>query len=148
MSRRLVSIGLIMSMFYLVSRADEKKALEVLQGEWKLVSLSKLGRAEKAEAIADVKLSVDGSKLQFTGGRKPAQMFKYQIDPSKSPASIDLTVKERGKEQSIKGIYKVEKDRFTLCIVAGDCPEKKRPKEFKSTEKDCTLLFVFERTKK
>ena len=51
-------------------------------------------------------------------------MGTLKVDPTKTPKEIDATDSE-GK--TILGIYKFDKDQFTVCFAP---PDKQRPKEF------------------
>ena len=69
-----------------------------------------------------------------------------KLDPKAKPATIDLTWTENGKEATVPGIYKIDKDTLTICYehnVLGV-----RPKEFKSGDGGKTVLMVYERAKK
>jgi len=52
---------------------------------------------------------------------------------------------EKGKRQY--GIYKLEGDKFTVCITPAGSPEGDRPKDF-ATKDTANVVFVFERIKK
>jgi uncharacterized protein (TIGR03067 family) len=69
------------------------------------------------------------------------------VNPSKNPKTIDnlhTSGPEKGKTQY--GIYKLENDKFTVCVTAAGSPEADRPKEF-NTKDTANVVFVFERVK-
>lgn len=123
------------------ARADDdtKKAVEALQGEWKVVTFTKLNRdnpelAKKGTVvIADDKLTIHldgkGDPLTFT------------LDPKADPPAIDFKAPQSKK--TIRGIYKVDKDKLTICFGIEGSP---RPTEFKSGRDDS--IMVIERVKK
>ncbi len=56
-----------------------------------------------------------------------------KIDPTTNPKAVDFVdLDQEGKprDRSSAGIYKLDKDELTICVVLG--PETKRPKEFKT----------------
>ena len=65
----------------------------------------------------------------------------FVTDAKQSPPTIDIGA---GGGQ-YRGIYKVEGDTLTLCVVNGD---RERPKTFESTAEKRTTIWVFKRVKK
>jgi uncharacterized protein (TIGR03067 family) len=117
---------------------------QVFQGEWKIVEYTKSGSAEKKEELADAKIVVKGDRMAIHFGGKDREAT-FTVDPKADPPAIDLKPQKVGKEVIIKGIYKLEKDRITICTgVEGT----DRPKEFKSVNDSRTELVVLERVKK
>ncbi len=102
---------------------DAKKELKRLSGTYVMVSGE--SRAEKLseERIKETKMIIEGEKYTATfGGDSVTGALK--VDPTKTPKEIDATDSE-GK--TILGIYKFDKDQFTVCFAQ---PDKERPKEF------------------
>jgi uncharacterized protein (TIGR03067 family) len=100
-----------------------KKELKKLSGTYVMVSGE--SRAEKLseDRIKETKLTMDGEKYTATFGGDTI-MGTLKVDPTKTPKEIDATDSER---KTILGIYKFEKDQFTVCFAP---PGKERPKEF------------------
>jgi uncharacterized protein (TIGR03067 family) len=145
--RYLIPLVLITPLF--VSAGDEAahKELKALQGKWKAVSLEAAGKTLPKEAVPDFTFTVgaDGKSV----GKMPKGEYeaKLIVDPTKSPKTID-NVHETGVHKGKKqfGIYKLEGDKWIVCITAPGATEKDRPKEF--TTKDTTnVVFIFERIK-
>ena len=104
---------------------DAKKELKNLSGTYVMVSGE--SRAEKLseERIKEAKMTIEGEKYAATFGGDTV-MGTLKVDPTKTPKEIEATDSE-GK--TILGIYKFDKDQFTVCFAR---PDKERPKEFKS----------------
>ena len=100
-----------------------KKELKKLSGTYVMVSGE--SRAEKLseERIKEAKMIVEGEKYTATFGGD-AVTGTLKVDPTKTPKEIDATDSE-GK--TILGIYKFDKEQFTVCFAP---PDKERPKEF------------------
>jgi len=122
-----------------------KEALDALQGEWKIVESVKKGTADEPKEFADRKVTIKDDKLKVVrAGSKREEAFVLALDPKTDPKAIDVS--ETGEKEILKGIYKLDKDRLTICVSAD--PDGARPKEFKSTEKPNVTLLVMERVKK
>lgn len=123
-----------------------------LEGTWILNGMEILGEKAPAEEInkepeSDRTLKVTADKMIFVkkGKEDPST---YTTDKSKSPAHIDLVKKgEDGKEEKSYGIYKIDGDTLTLCIVESDKADD-RPKEFKTEKTGKSLSVVFTLTRK
>lgn len=115
---------------------DTKKELDKLQGEWTMVSLETRGRKAPDETVKQYKLTIKGDQWTVNEANK----MTFKIDPSKSPKTIDFTIKAGVS----RGIYKLEGDTLTLCRTVGDI---ERPKEFKTTA-EAGILVVWKRAKK
>jgi uncharacterized protein (TIGR03067 family) len=100
-----------------------KKELKKLSGTY--VMASGESRAEKLseESIKGAKLTIEGETYTAMFG-EGAVMGTLKLDPTKTPKEIEATDSER---KTILGIYKFDKDQFTVCFAP---PGKERPKEF------------------
>jgi len=115
------------------------KELKTLEGKWNLVAAETQGqRAAKFQAAHYV--FQPKGKLIWCVEDTPRDDGSYAVDPKKSPKAITITYPE-GKHY---GIYKVEGDKFTICITRAGATEKDRPQQFATNGTDYTLL-VFER---
>jgi uncharacterized protein (TIGR03067 family) len=118
-----------------------KEALAALQGEWKQLEYTKNGM--KDECNNCFVIIKDNFFTVREGNRNDTATFT--IDPKTDPKTIDLKAQEKDQVIFLKGIYKLEKDKLTICIGLA---EAERPKEFKSVKGGKRGLFVLERVKK
>ena len=129
-----------------VPKADPvQEAKQAVQGEWKLAAYSREGQPEDAAEIAKATFFVRGDRMEITF-RGDKESVTFALDPNASPPAIDFTQNRKDdKPLTIKGIYKLEKDRLTVCYVQEG---SERPKEFASAPNSGSSLFVLERAKK
>jgi uncharacterized protein (TIGR03067 family) len=112
---------------------DAKKELKKLSGSYVMVSGDSRTEKVSEEKLKEVKMVIEGEKYTATfGGDKV--MGTLKVDPSKAPKEIDATDSE-GK--TILGIYKLDRDQFTVCFASAG---EGRPKEF--SIKDGTGEFI------
>lgn len=119
----------------------EKDAKEAFQGEWKLTRFAKLGRETAAKELEKGKVVVAGEKMTLTLGGSNSEMT-FTLDPKADPPAIDLRSEKAGGKV-IRGIYKLEKDKITICF---GIENSARPTEFKTGRDDS--IMVLERAKR
>jgi uncharacterized protein (TIGR03067 family) len=100
-----------------------KKELKNLSGSYVMVSGEAGAEKLPQERIKEAKMTIEGEKYTASFGGD-AVTGTLKVDPTKTPKEIDATDSE-GK--TILGIYKFDKDQFTVCFAS---PDKGRPKEF------------------
>ncbi|QJW95776.1 TIGR03067 domain-containing protein [Frigoriglobus tundricola] len=116
--------------------ADE---LQRFQGTWKLDSWDEDGQALAAAELKKRGVFFGGNIFIFSRDGKGFQAGTLQIDPSKSPALVNLSVYEgEGKDDVMLGIYALEGDTLRLCF---DPKGQARPLGFKS-EKNAGLTRI------
>jgi uncharacterized protein (TIGR03067 family) len=132
---------------------DENAALDALRGEWVVVSSEEFGKP--GELHDGDTLTFDGDRLAHASGDKPLKYY-VRLAPREKPAQMDWRPADAAEGRSHRGIYKLDGDRLTVCVVSRfDADDlKDRPTEFrtqKEREKGGTageVLLVLERKKK
>jgi uncharacterized protein (TIGR03067 family) len=122
-----------------------KKDIKPLLGEW-VVEKPELGGLPFPHPAggANVQFTSDGMMVSREGANAPEECG-YTADPKKDPAEIEITPSAvEGKVITMVGIYKVEGDTLTLCLVVGG----KRPTKFESVAGEGTIYMTFKRPKK
>jgi uncharacterized protein (TIGR03067 family) len=143
MSRRLAALLILVPVTALAAPAlkdrPAKEPPSVL-GEWLRVGHIQAGKdAGRDSEPHHQTFTADGVWEYTYGGRVGNPVAKtYVADPKQNPPAIDI----RGGGQSWKGIYKVEADTLTLCLVSGGLD---RPKTFESSVEQPTTIWVFKR---
>jgi uncharacterized protein (TIGR03067 family) len=118
-----------------------KKDPPALVGEWAVESTVENGKPTDPPA---------GATWAFTADRKSVLTVKgivefeitYEADPKRTPSWLDMPDWPSGK--GARGIYKVEKDTLTLCLVEED---QERPTAFGSPAGSKILLVTLTRVK-
>jgi uncharacterized protein (TIGR03067 family) len=144
MSRRyLVLLVWCVSLTYAWSGdADERKKLE---GTWRFVGPSAKD-GSKDDQRAAMRVVFRGDSIAFVAeGKKAKAQGAYQIDPSKNPKTMDITVDTNGKNSTTLAIYELSGDTLKLCHFLGASSSKERPQEFAADKK--TVLGILKREK-
>ena len=136
----------------LTAAADDKdeaikKDRKQYEGTWQVVSLEVNGNKSAEEDAKKITVvnEADGKWAIEVEGKVIARGTS-EIDPTKKPRAVDLTVTEGdGKGQPVLGIYEFKGDTRKVCLA----PEgKDRPKEFSSKAGSGHVLAVLKRVKK
>lgn len=120
-----------------------KKELEAHQGVWQTTSY-RIGENETPKEIVDsIVREVKGDHVVWKRDGKSFAGTKMEIDPSKTPATIDL-IPDGGphKGEKVLGIYKLEKDRLTLCVAPRGKP---RPENWEAPKGSGISLMEFKK---
>ena len=124
-----------------------KKDRKQYEGTWQVVSLEVDGKQvpeEDAKKITVVN-EADGQWAIEVEGKVVARGTS-EIDPTKKPKAVDLTVTEGDdKGKTALGIYEIGEDTRKVCLGQ---PGKERPAEFSSTAGGRLILAVLKRVKK
>ena len=126
---------------------DVRAELKSLEGKWKAVAMEAAGTPFPKDSVPDFTFIIAGDGKSI--GKMPQSEFRsvITVNPKMSPKTIDNlheTGNEKGKMQY--GVYKLDGDKFTVCMSRAGSAKSDRPKDFSS--KDTTnVVFVFERVK-
>jgi uncharacterized protein (TIGR03067 family) len=123
--------------------AEDKKDAGGIDGKWELVASTADGKEAEPEELANRFMVVKGDKATFLYKDKERAAAVVKLDASKSPKQIDSTYLDGpAKGVTLKGIYKVEGDKLTICYGGFG---KERPGEFASTAGSGAILTVLKR---
>jgi uncharacterized protein (TIGR03067 family) len=115
-----------------------KDAKAKLKGSWTSTEVLKKGEG----TTMTVGLKFDGDRLTITVNGSDVIEGTYSIDPSKSPAAIDVTFEKDGNSVTVAAAYEFKGDSLRICHVIDGGP---RPTAIESNEK--TALVTLKRDK-
>lgn len=150
--RPLLGISIVLAAgLGLILAADDKKdgkKTAKLEGTYVIVGLEMGGEKIPDEFLGkspedELTVKITGDKLISTKKGKD-DSISYKIDTSKSPAHITTTETKAGKTETSYGIYKIDGDTLTICMVESEKAED-RPKEFKSAKNSRTMLLTLKK---
>lgn len=124
---------------------DKSPPAPSIVGEWVRVGHTKAGTPVAPDHEPHHQLFKADGGWEYTYGprqKSPAGMT-YATDPKQSPPAIDIS-QNSGIPPNWRGVYKVEGDTLTLCLVTGGGD---RPKNFESSADRPTTVWVFKRVK-
>lgn len=103
----------------------------------------------KTDAERTVTITKDTIAIKGKNGGKD-KMAQYKLDPSKTPAEINLTfATPDGKPDPAVGIYKLEGDTLTIVMAGpskdGKFDPKDRPKEFKTKSDSFDMMLTMKK---
>src|SRR5262245_51885813 len=127
-----------------VATADDKPALDAakLVGDWTYVEGTRAGEKIDKERLAG-KVTIKKDELHIPAGPDMKFIMGYKIDASKSPATIDMDIKDGPvKEGKAVGIIALDGDTLKLCY---DPMGATRPAKFESTKDNGAFFFVLKR---
>ncbi len=120
-----------------------------LEGRWKVVALESEGRkatAAELEAMKEGAWVFKADRVSFVDPRTPEVTSVFKVRPGKDPKEIDLTGLEGAqKGKTMEGIYKLEKDRLTICLRDLASASMKRPRDFATEAGSGLGMIVLER---
>ena len=136
----------------LTAAADDKdKAIKEdrkkYEGTWQVVSLEVNGNKSAEEDAKKITVvnEADGKWAIEVEGKVVARGTS-EIDPTKKPKAVDLTVTEGANSgKTTLGIYEFGEDSRKVCLAPAG---KARPAEFSSTAANGHVLAVLKRMKK
>jgi uncharacterized protein (TIGR03067 family) len=123
-----------------------KQALKQFQGTWAFESLEEDGVKVAAEELKIRTIFFGADVFVVRQGNKIVQAGALQLNPAKSPKSVNAMVKVgQDKGKVMLGIYALDGDTLKLCL---DVEGEARPKEFKAGAGSKRLLAVCKRVKR
>jgi uncharacterized protein (TIGR03067 family) len=135
------SHGLILVLLVPWSLADNEAVKEELdrhQGSWRATSSIYDGQEAPEPIVRSITRTVEKDHVAWKRDGRSFAGTRIELDPSRDPKAIDV-IPDGGKDRGerVLGIYKLEKDRLTICMAA---PGRPRPGEFKADKgSGCTL---------
>jgi uncharacterized protein (TIGR03067 family) len=123
------------------------KELEALKGRWKAVAMEAGGQSFPQESVPDFTFIVAANGQSTAKSPLEEYQATITVDVTRSPKTIDnmhKTGAQKGQKQY--GIYKLEGDKWTVCMTRPGVGEGERPKHF-DTRDTANVVFVFKRLK-
>ncbi len=135
----------------LATAGDAKKDLDLLQGNWKVVSIKESDpvKTPTEEFVKEMAVTVKGDVMKFTARGETTVTMKIRLDATKTPRTIDCVLQDGpNKGKSEPGIYKIEGagKGATLTMCANDAG-KDRPSMFATKEGTNISLIVLRKAK-
>ena len=149
-SQLLGAVAVVLSMVVPAFADDPNKDdHDEIEGTWKVVSSEIDGKPLAAERIKDMRVvhtHKDGvHRFVFKKGDEVQAEGIVKHDEKMSPKGFDTTyTKGINKGQTIKGIYKLDDNKLTVCW---DTDDPERPKDFSSKPGSGHTLRVYAREK-
>lgn len=107
---------------------DRVKRDPNLVGDWEAVELIVGGSSLDLKGVrTGFRFTADGQYGQINGDRDPERLDRFSVNPAARPATIDLGPASVPGDPESVGIYAIDGDRLTLCVVPSSRP---RPTEF------------------
>jgi uncharacterized protein (TIGR03067 family) len=130
-------------------KKDTKGELKKFEGTWVPVSVEINGNKVPDETVKEIQLTFKGNSVTRKIKDKTAKAT-FKVDPSKDPKWFDGKGEVEEKEVYVKGVYKFEDGRLTICVARGSSKELKRPKKFSTeggTQEAPLILVVLKKAK-
>lgn len=122
---------------------DLKAELAKHQGVWRSVSFRRDGKETDPAVVRSITREADGDRVVWRRDGKSFSASTIVLDPTADPKTIDVHADGGpGRDKVVRGIYKLEADRLTLCTADPDQP---RPTAFRADAGDRWTLMVFDR---
>lgn len=112
---------------------DAADAAKKIAGTYTVVSLSEGGR-ESNKDTSNITFVITGDTITITDGDRKKEAARFRLDPSKSPAHIDL---KPTPDKTMLGIYQTKATKAGLELtIAFTKDEQARPKDFATDNAD------------
>ena len=124
-----------------------KKENPKLEGTWVVVKSEVAGIKDDSSSKVIRTYTFKDSKVIIKNGDEVATEAPFEIDPKKSPKTIDFDfpvkdAKQNPKKEKTPGIYKFEGEMLIVCHTVWGFP---RPKKFSTDEKEKSILITMKR---
>jgi uncharacterized protein (TIGR03067 family) len=129
-----------------LSRGADEADAKAMQGAWRVTHAEEEGKKVPLEKLNGIVITFKGNTLVMKVEGKGNIEGSFDLIPTTLPRQIDWIV----KDELTAGIYKLEKDRLTICVTSIQVlgfNNKKRPAEFATKEGSRTSLMVLEKVK-
>jgi uncharacterized protein (TIGR03067 family) len=127
---------------------DAKKDREALQGAW-TIEASETGGTDRTEEVKDHRIVFEGDTFALKKGDEVGLKGTFQLDPSKKPAAIDVTITEGGREgekgKVLHGIYELGTNTLKWCTSEPGGTD--RPEGFSTKEGVNHMLVTLKKEK-
>ena len=122
---------------------EVRAELERHQGVWRAVSFRREGKETPEAVVRSITRTADGDRVVWRRDGKSFSGSTVVLDPSADPKTIDVHADGGpGRDKVVRGLYKLEGDRLTLCTAD---PDEPRPTAFRADPGDRWTLMVFAR---
>ena len=130
---------------FLLGASPRDPGRDALQGSWAAVSLRVNGDDVPADHLKGGHLAVKGDRYAAAFAADETEtVYALAVDPSKSPAALDLTFADGPKKGMVlKGVYRVAGDSLTIC--RGLTESDPRPDGFDAPAGSNRVLAVWTR---
>lgn len=123
-----------------------RKDKAALQGTWSVIASQQDGERVPTDDLKDLYLIFKDNAILIREGGKTEEKFAFQLNPSKTPKEMDLTIKfGPNKEKIDRAIYEFDGDRVRICIQSNkDAP---RPRDLAAPSGSKLWLVTLQKTK-
>jgi len=120
--------------------AQPGNAEKKLEGTYAVVSATRNGKPEDKKLDSVSFVFKDGTISITAEGKSKEDTATYKVDPTKTPAHIDITP-TRGKDAQVKGIYELKTTPDAAVLTLAFTREGgERPADFKGEGESTTVL--------
>jgi uncharacterized protein (TIGR03067 family) len=120
--------------------------LEKLQGLWQAVEGELGGQKDTSPDLRQVRLRFRGDLAVSYRKDERTETAKVTLDPTRSPKAMDLKMLDGpDKGKTFACIYRLDKDRLTVCKYVDERGLTKRPTEFTTAPGDGRGCIAFRR---
>lgn len=123
---------------FVAGGVDAQDERDKLQGTWIGTEVD-----AKESSRKEVRIEIKADKITITAKGRSPSLATYKIDAKVKPATMDMIIKDGGKNAEVLCIYELMGDNLKLCFSATIAAA--RPKAFEATED--TILITLRRPK-